>query len=129
MTEDRHKKKRKISSSFLPGEDLTQASCLIRVEGQFALEAPSWRKDRSLSTLIFLGTTSGMPSLLRVHSTRVQRQPQTNNVCQSGTWEAQHKVQPVQFFVKGKVGMSTTVVRGCLEEILSQVIGTDGLDV
>ena len=43
--------------------------------------------------------------------------------------EAQHKVQPVQFFVKGKVGMSTSVVRGSLEEILSQVIGTDGLDV
>ena len=54
---------------------------------------------------------------------------QTNNVCQSGPWEAQHKVQPVQFFVKGKVGMSTCVVRGCLEEVLSQVIGTDGLDV
>ena len=44
-------------------------------------------------------------------------------------WEAQHKVQPVQFFVKGKVGMSTSVVRGCLEEVLSQVVDTDGLDV
>ena len=54
---------------------------------------------------------------------------QTNNVCQPGPWEAQHKVQPVQFFVKGKVGMSTSVVRGCLEEVLSQVIGMDGLDV
>ena len=47
----------------------------------------------------------------------------------SGPWEAQHKVQPVQFFVKGKAGSSTSVVRGCLEEVLSQVIGTDGLDV
>ena len=47
----------------------------------------------------------------------------------SGPWEAQHKVQPVQFFVKGKAGSSTSVVRGCLEEVLSQVVGTDGLDV
>ena len=30
-------KKRKISSSFLPGHDLPQASCLIRVEGRSAL--------------------------------------------------------------------------------------------
>ena len=30
-------KKRKISSSFLPGQDLPQASCLIRVEGHSAL--------------------------------------------------------------------------------------------
>ena len=48
---------------------------------------------------------------------------------QSGPWEAQHKVQPVQSFVKGKVGMSTSVVRRCLEDVLSQVVGTDGLDV
>ena len=72
-----------------------------------------------------------MPSLLRVQSTRVQ-QPHcegTSSFVHSGPWEAQHKVQPVQFVVKGKVGMSTSVVRGCLEEVLSQVIGTDGLDV
>ena len=31
-------KKRKIPSSFLPGEDLHQASCLIRVEGCAELE-------------------------------------------------------------------------------------------
>ena len=53
----------------------------------------------------------------------------TSSSVHSGPWEAQHKVQPVQFFVKGKVGMSTYVVRGCLEEVLSQVVGTDGLDV
>ena len=53
----------------------------------------------------------------------------TSSSVHSGPWEAQHKVQPVQFFVKGKVGMSTSVVRGCLEEVLSQVVGTDGLDV
>ena len=46
-----------------------------------------------------------------------------------GTWEACHKVQPgqnIQFFVEGKVGTSISVVREGLEEILSQVIGTDG---
>ena len=51
---------------------------------------------------------------------------------QSGTWEARQKFQPVhkvQFFVKVKVGMSTSVVRGSPDEILSRVIGTDGLDV
>ena len=48
----------------------------------------------------------------------------TSSSVHSGPWEAQHKVQPVQFFVKGKA-----VVRGCLEEVLSQVVGTDGLDV
>ena len=51
---------------------------------------------------------------------------------QSGTWEARQKFQPVhkvQFFVKGKVGMSTSVVRGGPDEILSHVFGTDGLDV
>ena len=53
----------------------------------------------------------------------------TSSSVHSGPWEAQHKVQPVQFFVKGKAGSSTSVVRGCLEEVLSQVIGTDGLDV
>ena len=50
---------------------------------------------------------------------------------QSGTLEAQ-KFQPVQkvhFFVKGKVGRSTSVVRGGLDEILSHIIGTGGLDV
>ena len=52
----------------------------------------------------------------------------TSSSVHSDPWEAQHKVQPVQFFVKGKVCMST-VVRGCLEEVLSQVVGTDGLDV
>ena len=36
---------------------------------------------------------------------------------------------PVQFFVKGKVGRSTSVVRGGPDEILSHVIGTDGLGV
>ena len=53
----------------------------------------------------------------------------TSSSVHSGPWEAQHKVQPVQFFVKGKAGSSTSVVRGCLEEVLSQVVGTDGLDV
>ena len=53
----------------------------------------------------------------------------TSSSVHSGPWEAQHKAQPVQFFVKGKVGMSTYVVRGCLEEVLSQVVGTNGLDV
>ena len=53
----------------------------------------------------------------------------TNSFVHSGPWEAQHKVQPVQFFVKGKVGMSTSVVRGCSEKVLSRVVGTDGLDV
>ena len=53
----------------------------------------------------------------------------TGSSVHSGPWEAQHKVQPVQFFVKGKAGSSTSVVRGCLEEVLSQVVGTDGLDV
>ena len=53
----------------------------------------------------------------------------TRSFVQPGPWEAQHKVQPVQFFVKGKVGRSTSVVRGRLEEVLSQVVGTDGLDV
>ena len=53
----------------------------------------------------------------------------TSSSVHSGPWEAQHKVQPVQFFVKGKVGLSTSVVRGCLEEVLSRVVGTDGLDV
>ena len=53
----------------------------------------------------------------------------TSSSVQSGLWEAQHKVQPVQFFVKGKVGRSTSVVRGRLEEVLSQVVGTDGVDV
>ena len=50
---------------------------------------------------------------------------------QSGTLEAR-KFQPVpkvQFFVKEKVGRSTSVVRGGPDEILSHVIGTDGLDV
>ena len=46
-------KKRKISSSFLP--------------------AQSWKKDMSLSTILLLGTTSAMPSLLRVQSTSVQQ--------------------------------------------------------
>ena len=41
----------------------------------------------------------------------------TSSIVHSGPWEAQHKVQPVQFFVKGKVGVSTSVVRGCLEEV------------
>ena len=53
----------------------------------------------------------------------------TSSFVHSGPWEAQHKVQPVQFFVKGKIGMSTSVVRGSLEEVLSRVVGTDGLDV
>ena len=53
----------------------------------------------------------------------------TSSSVHSGPWEAQHKVQPVQFFVKGKAGSSTSVVRGCLEEVLSQVVGTDGLGV
>ena len=53
----------------------------------------------------------------------------TSSFVHSGPWEAQHKIQPVQFFVKGKVGTSTSVVRGCLEEVLSQVVGTDGLDM
>ena len=50
----------------------------------------------------------------------------------SDTWEARQKFQPirrVQFFVKEKVGMSTSVVRGGPDEILSYVFGTDGLDV
>ena len=40
--------------------------------------------------------------------------------------EARHKLQPghnVQFFVEEKVGMSTSVVKGGLEEVLLQVIG------
>ena len=64
-----------------------------------------------------------MPSLLRVQSAAAAALVQTNNVGQSGTWEAQHKVHPVQFFVMEKVCMSTSLVRGSLEEILSQVIG------
>ena len=51
---------------------------------------------------------------------------------QSGTWEARQKSQPVQkvqFFIKGKVATSTSIVRGGLQETLSHVIGTDGLDV
>ena len=114
------------------GRDLPQASCLIRVEGtNRACKRRAGGRDMSLSTILLLGTTSGMPSLLRVQSTSVQ-QPHfegTGSFVHSGPWEAQHKVQPVQFFVKGKVGVSTSVVRGCLEEVLSQVVGTDGLDV
>ena len=50
---------------------------------------------------------------------------------QSGTLEAREfqPVPKVQFFVKGKVGRSTSIVRGGLDEILSHVIGTGGLDV
>ena len=53
----------------------------------------------------------------------------TSSSVHPGPWEAQHNVQSVQFLVKGKAGSSTSVVRGCLEEVLSQVVGTDGLDV
>ena len=50
---------------------------------------------------------------------------------QSGTLEAQkfQPVQKVQFFVKRKVGRSTSVVRAGPDEILSHIIGTGGLDV
>ena len=42
---------------------------------------------------------------------------------QSGIWEA-HKVQStIQFFVKVKVGTSTCVVKGDVEEVLGGVIG------
>ena len=55
----------------------------------------------------------------------------SNSCVQSGTWEALkfQPVQKIQFFVKGKVGGSASVVRGGPDEILSHVIGTDGLDV
>ena len=50
---------------------------------------------------------------------------------QSGTLEAQEfqPVQKIQFFVKGKVGRSTSLVRGGPDEILPHIIGTVGLDV
>ena len=55
----------------------------------------------------------------------------TSSSVQSGTLEARElqPVSKVQFFVKGKVGGSTSVVRGGLDEILSHVIDIGGLDV
>ena len=124
-------KKRKISSSFLLGEDLLQAPCLIRVEGHSALERAELEEGQESFNIDIPGddvrddVVTESPEYKSAAAALVQ----TNNVCQSGTSEAQHKVQPAQFFVKENVGMSTSVVRGCLEEVLSQVIGTDGLDV
>ena len=123
--------KRKIYSSFLPGRDLPQASCLIRVEGQTALASAELEEGHESFNNIIAWDD--------VRDAVVTESPEyqcaaaafegTGSIVHSGPWEAQHKVQPVQFFVKGKVGVSTSVVRGCLEEVLSQVVGTDGLDV
>ena len=124
-------KKRKIPSSFLPGRDLPQASCLIRVEEHFALACAELEVGQeSFNNNIPLDDVrDAVITESPEYQSAAVALVQTNNVCQSGPWEAQHKVQPVHFFVKGKVGMSTSVVRGCLEEVLSKVVGTDGLGV
>ena len=108
-----------------------QASSSIQAESFIALESAELVKERQESSIDI--------SWDDVRDAVVTESPEyqcaaaafedTSSFVHSGPWEAQHKVQPVQFFVKGKVSMSTSVVRGCLEEVLSQVVGTDGLDV
>ena len=106
--------------------------CLIRVEGHSALE-PAEMEEGQESFNIDTPWDDVRDAVVAEspenQSAAAAALVSTNNLCQSGTWEARHKVQPVQFFVKGKVGTSTSVVRGGLEEILSQVVDTDGLDV
>ena len=124
-------KKRKISSSFLPGQDLPQASCLIRVEGHSALACAELEEGQESSNndIPWDDVSDAVVAESPEYHCAAAAFEGTSRSVHSGPWEAQHKVQPVQFFVKGKVGMSTSVVRGCLDEVLSQVVGTDRLDV
>ena len=56
-------KKKKRSSSFLPGKDLTQASCSIRGEGHRALESAELVQERQeIFNIDEIRVTSGMPS-------------------------------------------------------------------
>ena len=123
--------KRKITSSFLPGLDLAQASCLIRVEGHPALASAELEEGHESfnKNIPWNDVSDAVVTESPEYQCAAAAFEGTSSFVHSGPWEAQHKVQPVQFFVKGKVGMSTSVVRGCLEEVLSQVVGMDGLDV
>ena len=124
-------KKRNITSCFLPGHDLPQASCLIRVEGHSALACAELEEGHESfnNNIPWDDVSDAVVTESPEYQCAAAAFEGTSSFVHSGPWEAQHKVQPVQFFVKGKVGMSTSVVRGCLEEVLSQVVGTDGLDV
>ena len=89
----------------------------------------SWWRDTSLPTLILLGTTSGVPSLLRVQSTRSKRQLQfvpAAVACpvrylggaESPAWEKHHPV-----FRQREGGNVDLCREGHVEEVLHGVTG------
>ena len=80
--------------------------------------------------MIFLGTTSGMPSLLSVQSTSSEQQlhlvlvgPQPEKL------EAVQSGRNIQFVIKGVRGVQTQVVRGGSHVALGLVAGVMGMDV
>ena len=122
-------KKRKITLCFLPGHHLTQASCLIRVEGHPALASAELEEGHESFNNNF--SWDDVSDAVVTESPEYQCASAafegTSSFVHSAPWEAQYKVQPVQFFVKGKVGMSTSVVRGCLEgSVASRWLGWSG---
>ena len=96
------------------------------------VDASSGRRDRTPSST----TTSGTPSLQSLRS-RFKQQPhlkvpqQMQAVVSGQVSGRRKKVQPgkstIQFLVKEKVGTSTCVVKGHVEEVLDGVIGGGGL--
>ena len=106
-------KKRKITSCFLPGHDLPQASCLIRVEGHSALACAELEEGHESfnNNIPWDDVSDAVVTESPEYQCAAAAFEGTSSFVHSGPWEAQHKVQPVQFFVKGKAGMPTSVVR------------------
>ena len=100
---------------------------MIRVEGHSALACVELEEGQeSFNNDI---PWDDVRDAVVTESPEYQNAAQTNNVCQSGPWEAQHKVQPVPVF-RQREGRHVNVCRQRMSgggSVASH--GTDGLDV
>ena len=86
-------KKRKISSSFLPGRDLLQASCLIRVEGYSALASAELeaRRESCNNIIVWDDVSDAVVTESPEYQCATAAFEGTSSFIHSGPWEAQHK--------------------------------------
>ena len=123
----------KISSSFLPGRDLTQVSCSIRVEGRYALESADLVQERQENFNIDVIRGDVRDAVTYESSEVAAAALQGTRGCSwPGVADAKRKGsawrQKIQFFVKGRRSWGTEVIRGMDWESFKEVLGLEEED-
>ena len=126
--------RKRYSSNFLPGKDLSQASCLTRVEGSHALEIVELEERQEPFNIDTIRddvrSAVVCESLERVFEAAAAQG--THGCSWPGVSEAQKKAQrggtKIQLFVKERGEAGTEVVYGREGDYLRKVLGIDMVD-